>query len=438
MVAAIAHKFELPDPVLAGPGGDGYGLMADAINVMPNGEPDWLTAIRQTAQDSFAITGAPTPAWEMWKYTNLRPVLTAGFGVADTLLPELQPKPLACARIVIDNGVINPELSEASPRHIRVMNFAEALAVMPETLETALAAAGQFHERPFVALNAAMMRDVTVIHVTGMAEMPVMVDYRSSGHAHARTVVIVDKGASAQLVERFTSSIRTLFNLHFDVMLAADAALHHVRFQAEDKSSLHVTTTFLTQQKTSNYQTFALNTGAAVMRHEIVDNLIDPHVSCKISGIYMATGQQISDTTLRVNHFEPNGISYQKYKGVIDAEARAIFQGKIYVSRPAQKTDGYQLSHALLLSENAHAYAKPELEIYADDVKCSHGSATNKIDADALFYMRARGIDEQSARRLLIEAYLSEMLEDVPVTALRDHVAAAVSAWLDERRQGQG
>jgi Fe-S cluster assembly protein SufD len=172
------------------------------------------------------------------------------------------------------------------------------------------------------------------------------------------------------------------------------------------------------------------------MRHEVMTHLIGEEVNCKIHGLYLTKAHQLSDSTLQINHFEPHGFSEQKYKGVTTDEARAVFQGKTYVDKKAQKTDGYQLHHALLLSKRAEVYSKPELEIYADDVKCSHGSATNHLDQDMLFYMRARGISQKESYALIISAYLSSMLEECDNDEVKAFAAEMITLFISEKSWG--
>jgi Fe-S cluster assembly protein SufD len=209
--------------------------------------------------------------------------------------------------------------------------------------------------------------------------------------------------------------------------------LRHYRFLEESGNSFHVSTTVLQQQKDCVFEGFSMASGGRLARQEYQIQLLDKNICSNIGGIYLIKGQQSHDFTILADHFEPGGKSAQHFKGVADDQARAVFQGKIHVRRAAQKTDGYQSHHALLLAPTAEASAKPELEIYADDVKCSHGATSGHLDPVALFYLRSRGIPEGEAKALLAEAFLSEALDRVTHEGVREIYRAHLSAWLSER-----
>jgi Fe-S cluster assembly protein SufD len=211
------------------------------------------------------------------------------------------------------------------------------------------------------------------------------------------------------------------------------AHLDHDLMQAAGDRAAHVATTLVRIGKDATYDGFAFTLGAELSRAEVHAVLEGPGGDCRVDGAYLGRGGQHIDNTTLIEHASPHGRSRQVFKGVLDERARGVFQGKIVVRRGAQKTDGHQLSRALLLSEAAEIDAKPELEIYADDVKCSHGATAGEIDAEALFYLRSRGIDEDAARGLLVRAFLAEAIEAIPVEPVREEFIEAVAAWLEAR-----
>jgi FeS assembly protein SufD len=250
-----------------------------------------------------------------------------------------------------------------------------------------------------------------------------------------RNVVIAEAGSSAMLIESFGSlGIRGLQrNAATELRIGPKAALKHVKLQREGEDALHLSTWLVDLAADARYDAFQFSTGASLSRSQVYLRFLGEGSAADISGAFLMRGRQHCDTTLLVEHRVPRCTSRELFKGVLDDEARGIFQGKIIVSPGAQKTDGKQMTGALLLSEAAEFDSKPELEIFADDVVCGHGSTSGQIDQDLLFYLEARGIPETEARALLIQAFVGEALERVEDEALRDALAHASAAWLGVR-----
>jgi Fe-S cluster assembly protein SufD len=247
-----------------------------------------------------------------------------------------------------------------------------------------------------------------------------------------RNVVAAEPGSSATLLESFASlGIRDLQrNAATEVRLGEKAALKHVKFQREGEDALHLSTWLVALGADARYDAFQFSTGASLARNQLYARFAGENSAVDISGAFLLRGRQHCDTTLLVEHAVPHCTSRELFKGVLDGEARGIFQGKIIVSPGAQKTDGKQMAGALLLSESAEFDSKPELEIFADDVVCGHGSTSGQIDEDLLFYLEARGIPEAEARALLIQAFVGEALEKVEDEALREALAKTAAGWL--------
>ena len=399
----------------------------------------WIAALRETAAEKLAETGLPTSAWEDWKYTNLRALekidLTPKSAGAPDETRRLLDPAMPALRLTFVNGLCK-SLRQKLPKGVTVSTLSTLLKEKPEWVERYLVNLGSLADYPFLALNTAQMTDGLVIHLAKNTRLDTPIEilfWAAGGGTHQRHLVVLEEGAEATFLEMHAGEGPGFSNHVMDINLEKSAILRHYRCQEEDEKAVHVTTSFLTMFDRSSYEAFALTTGAGLSRHEITAHLLDSGISCIVNGASLMDGTKHADTTIRVRHKGPKCVSVQKYRGVIDAQARSVFQGKIQVSRHAQKTDGCQSYHALLLSETAQASAKPELEIETDDVACRHGAAVGQIDKDALFYLRSRGIPEAEAVALLVRSFVSEAVEDISFTCLREALGRKIDKWLEAR-----
>jgi Fe-S cluster assembly protein SufD len=346
---------------------------------------------------------------------------------------------------VFVGGAFRADLSSVGtlPEGAVVTSLGEALASQAGLLERYLGKVGVTDANPFQALNTAFLADGLVVHVpkgVAIAE-PIEVVFVGSGSEnptmhHPRILIIVEANAEATLVEHHIGlGAGTYFsNLVTEIVAGEGARLHHYKAQRETPQAFHMATVTADLAKDSSYDNFVLTIGSRLSRNEIKPVLNGTGVECRLSGAYMVNGNQHCDTTTVIDHAQPQCTSREVYKGVIDGNARAVFQGKIIVRPDAQKTDGYQLNRALLLSDTAEIDSKPELEIYADDVKCSHGATAGELDDDQLFYLRARGIDLETARNLLISAFLADAINEIRIETVRESFQGTVSNWLKSQR----
>ena len=247
-----------------------------------------------------------------------------------------------------------------------------------------------------------------------------------------RLKVIVEEGAELTLIERHDGQGAYWKNMATAITLEANARLHHIRLQEDDKEAVQTNMVHVTMDRDSHYDGFSLNMGGKMTRHEIHAVLQGTNIECHFNGINMLNGKQHGDTTIVVEHQAPHCRSNQFYRSLLDDQARGVFQGKVHVHQIAQKTDGYQMSNALLLSPQAEMDTKPELEIYADDVLCSHGATTGQMDEGPLFYLRTRGLSEAEARMLLAEAFVGEVLDKISDEDMRVTCAEKSMTWLSE------
>lgn len=396
--------------------------------------PAWAQALRATGAEAFAATGLPTPAWEGWQHTNLRPLAQAlpAYTEAPVKFDTARlPAPLLAnaARLVIVNGQYQPQLS-TSPPGVTVTPLLDA----PD-IGTWTTGVGDLAAKPLKALNAAHLRDGLVLEVAGEVARPLEILFcNSSGAIHPRLACRLAPNASLTLVERHCGEGAYFANHVSHLVLERDSRLKFYRFMDEAPSAFHISLTEVRQHKNTHFEGFSMARGGLVAREEFAFDQLDEHVFTGISGIYMLQDRQNHDFTITATHFEPYGKSEQFFKGVADAQARAVFQGKIQVRHSAQKAEGRQSHHALLLSRTAEACAKPELEIFADDVKCGHGATSGHLDPVALFYLRSRGIPEAEAKALLIESFLNEAALRVTDEDVREVYRQQVAEWLKQRR----
>jgi Fe-S cluster assembly protein SufD len=397
--------------------------------------------LRHTGVEQFSRTGLPTPAWEGWQHTSLRPLTQTYFHYSVSAVKfdvKKLPSPLLAdsSRIIVVNGQYQPQLSNV-PAGVTVMSLMDA-SVQIEGIEQHLVTVGDLRSTPFKALNAAYMHDGFVLKVDDDVEVlqPVEVLFYNTGSTekpaaiYPRTLYWLGKNSSLTVLERHAGEGVYLSNGYTGIAQEPASRLKFYKFEEESPSACHFSFTGLQQQKDSSFEGFSCATGAKLAREEYQNLLLDSGIYSNLGGIYLLKDQQCHDFTVLTDHFEPNGKSVQRFKGVVDAQARSVFQGKIHVRRSAQKTDGNQLSHALLLSEEAEASFKPELEIYADDVKCSHGAASGKLDETALFYLRSRGIPAAEAKSLLIQSFLNEALVQVSFAPVKEIYEERIRTWL--------
>jgi len=404
-------------------------------------QPAWLTALREAGKAGF--TGLPTQRQEAWKYTGLNKLKALTF--------EPTPSPQrregrgervgSRYRLTFINGRYDASQSYIGDLQDGVVlgSLAELLNTQPALLESHLGKTIDIIRKPMAALNTGWIEDGLVLIVPrGVAiEDTIAVNFVASGDApvaHPRLLVSLGDNAEAVLYERHMSGGDGGFaNQVAEIALGNGASFRHYVLHIETDTAFAVETVAATVARDANYRSFALNAGGGLVRREVEVQLRQPGASAQVDGAYLVDGERHSDTTILIDHQAPHCSSRQTQKGIIDDDGRAVFQGKILVRPDAQKTDGYQLSQTLLLSPHAEIDVKPELEIHADDVKCSHGATVGRLDADALFFLRARGIPEAEARALLIQGFIGGALDEIDRPDLRETFEVVAANWLQGR-----
>jgi Fe-S cluster assembly protein SufD len=399
---------------------------------LPGGRTGWVAALRSEAAERFRAQGLPGRRVEAWRYTDLAPVAALGFTEALTLAEEhpALPAPRAPHRAVFVDGRFAAGLS--------TLPTGFAARSLAAELDAARGLLGALDEPvPMVALNTMLFEDGLFLDVPDGVDAGVMELLSIASHTerpiafHPRHLIRLGAGAKLTLIETSTgpAGAAYLHNPVFEIAVAEGATFSHIRIQREGRAGFQLATVLAAIEAGGTYDNFTLNAGARLVRNEIHAALRGARAACHMNGAQLVADGQHADTTTFLDHAAPDCASRQTYKTVLAGRSRGVFQGKILVRQAAQRTDGYQMNQALLLSEEAEIDAKPQLEIYADDVKCSHGATVGALDEAQLFYLRSRGIPTATARSMLVEAFLTEALEGVTDETAKAALDEAVAGW---------
>ncbi|MBK1701075.1 Fe-S cluster assembly protein SufD [Thiococcus pfennigii] len=418
---------------------------------LPGADLDWLATARQRALASARALGVPTARHEAWRYTSLKGLIEQAFTPYGAAAPGARPDDLEAHliagldshRVVLVDGRFAPGLSDLGdlPAGLRIAGLGQLLSQDPDALQGRLTGVAGTGAHLFAALNTVAMRDGLVVLVEPGVRLArpielihLAVGTERPGVAQPRTLIALGEGAEATLVERFvgTDEAHCCTNLVGEVALGRAATLGHYRVQTEGAQTFHISALHIALESQSRYRGLNVGLGAAWARTDLVARFAGEGAECDLSGLYLAGDRQLIDFHLDVDHAVPGCASRERFKGILHGKGRAVFDGRVLVARDAQQSDAEMVNNNLLLSANAEIDTKPQLEIYADDVKCSHGTTVGQIEPETLFYLRARGIPAIEARRMLCLAFAEEILADLrPLGPLHGHVAELVGARLE-------
>jgi Fe-S cluster assembly protein SufD len=403
--------------------------------------PSWLNELRQAGIASFEKLGFPTTKNEAWKYTNVEPIWSQSFvhanGEARTFnANEILSRSFVDAescRLVFINGLYTPQFSRAQnlPAGVRVQSLAETLRQNEGFLSTHLGRYARLRHEAFAALNTAFVEDGAVIVVPERCRLtePIYVVFASvAGErqviSHPRILLLLGAASEAKVVESYVglNSGRYFCNAVTELTGGPDAVIEHYRLQQEGDAGLHVGTLEAELERGCQLTAHAVTLSGALVRNNVRIVLDGEGAACMLNGLYLGDKRQHIDNSTEIEHAKPRASSLELYKGILGGNAHGVFNGKIVVHKDAQKSDARQTNKNLLLSENAAVNTKPQLEIYADDVKCSHGSTIGQLDADALFYLRSRGLGLEDARSLLSFAFASDVVGRIKIDSLRQRL----------------
>ena len=411
--------------------------------------PAWFTGLRRSAFEDFRKAGFPTLRHEDWKYTDVRPISKRVFttsvavqGFDRNYVESAGFHDPAYHELVFTNGRYSEPLSSllAVPHGAIMQSLNSAIndnnEVMAERLNRA--APGK---NAFVSLNMAFVTDGAFIYIPDnvCVEQPVNLLFLANGQeqpfaAHLRNVIVLGKNARVTVIETYVGAQDAEYftNSMTEVHVGEGAILEHYKLQQESQRSYHIAYMHVHQCRDSQVESHSISLGGALVRNDIDSQLAEPGASITLNGLFLAGGRQHVDNHTCINHLKPNTGSKENYRGVLDGRARGVFNGRVVVHKDAQKTDAHQSNSNLLLSDDAEVDTKPELEIYADDVKCSHGATIGQLDEDMLFYLRSRAIDEDTARSLLTFAFADEIIRHIRLGAVRKRLESIVVGKLPD------
>ena len=414
--------------------------------------PEFVRALRQRGRARFAALGFPTTRVEDWKYTNVAPIARETFAVAPDTITDTATALATAARLdgavelVFVNGRFAPSLSTrpALPAGVVVDSLAAACASHPALVEPHLGSLADIDDDGMAALNTACVQDGVFVHLPDGCDLaaPIHCLFVSLANgtptvSHPRVLIVAGAGSRAHVVEQHVGRGRYWTNAVSEVIVGAGATVAHHKVQREDTAAFHLAAISAAQAGDSHFGSHAVAFGAALSRAAIATRLGAPGAACAFDGLYVADGAQHVDHHTTIDHARPRGTSRELYKGILAGRATGVFNGKVFVRPDAQQSDAQQMNQNLLLSDDAQVDTKPQLEIFADDVKCSHGATVGQLDDDAVFYLRARGIDEDEARRLLIYGFANELVGRVTVAPLRRQLETLLAERLPAAVEGQ-
>lgn len=409
-------------------------------------EPDWMDSLRKNAFSRFFDLGFPTVRNEEWKYTNVEPIArtpfrfvfepTAGGLNARDLEPFLF-RNEKWSRLVFVDGFYSRELSLLSrlPAGVIAGNLREAMVKHSALIQPYLARLIPFDKNGFIALNTAFIHDGAFVFLPEgtVLQEPLHLLFISTSRegkniSQPRNLLVGGKKTKAVVIESYVSLGE---DVHFtngvtEIVLNEGARMDHYKIQRESRNAFHIGTTQVELAQKSFYASASITLGGALARNTLSVRLGAEGAGCVLNGLYLADGNQHIDNTTFIDHLKPGGTSHQLYKGILAGQSTGVFAGKIFVRKDAQKTDAHQTNKNLLLSDQAHADTKPQLEIAADDVKCTHGAAVGQLDENAIFYLKSRGIPQEKARNLLTYGFASEMIHLIQLEPVREELDSLV------------
>ncbi len=404
-------------------------------------EPAWLTSRRAAAAERLQTEGFPTTRDEEFRFTNVAPIAARAYPPADVppshasleaLRAEATVPGLDAHEIVFVNGRFAPELSaiDGLPAGVRLANLASSIGADGPLVESLWGTAIKFHMQGFTALNTALAADgaLLVVDPDVVVDRPIHFMFLSSAPApfgaHVRNLVRVGHHAQVRIVESYLGEPGQEYftNAITEVLGGDESKVEYCRVQRESVAAHHISGTHLHLGRAAVFASESLSLGGAIVRNDVNAVLDAEGIHCTVNGLYLVDGDRLVDNHTTIDHAKPHCESHELYKGILDDRGRGVFNGKIFVREDAQKTDAKQTNKVMLLSDDATIDTKPQLEIFADDVKCTHGATIGQLDEAQKFYLKSRGIGEEHARSILLHAFAADVVERIEVEPLRAHL----------------
>ena len=419
------------------------------LETRSNGHPPAFHDLRERARASFEKLGIPTRKHEAWKYTHIEKALRHDYDLLEPGAPsnvtadnvaDFRIAGLDATTLVVVNGVVDMDLSDtdALPKGVHLGSLRDAAESHADVVSTYFGQYANVDEDAFIALNTqfdldgvflrveksvTLERPIQVVHVTD-ADRDVLLQ--------TRNLYLFGENSEALVVETYHTKgdVKTFGNRVSEIVVDREARINLLQLQTESEQASQVNTLQIYQEEKSNFAAHTYTLGGALVRNNINAVPDGEHCETHLYGLYIAAGDQHVDNHTLIDHAAPNCFSNELYRGIVDDRATGVFNGKVFVRRDAQQTNAYQSSQGVVLSDNASHYSKPELEIYADDVKCSHGSTTGEVEPEHVFYLRSRGLSEQQAKSLLLYAFAHDIVSELPHEALRDYLDGIIETRL--------
>jgi Fe-S cluster assembly protein SufD len=457
IIEAVAVDLGKPEALL------NYRLGFGDFSQRLSDQASWLIALRREGYEQFAKAGFPTTHDEDWRFTNVSALAQARFdlahdeaSVSEDDLAGFGVSQFAC-RLVFVNGKFSQKLSRvpAMPAGVLVRSLADS--INEAGVEDHLGKYLNFRRDAFAALNTAFIEDGAYVEIprSTVIDQPIYLLYVSAPGAtptmdHPRNLIVVEENSQATIVEDYVSlswpapspgpgsQAAAFSNAVTELVVGESSVVSHYMIVRESEQTYNFSTLRIQQARSSNVASHSLLLGGALIRNNVHPVLGGEGAECLINGLFMGNGRQHMDNYMLVEHASPHCDSRQFYNGILNGQARGVFHGRIIVHKDAQKTDAKQTNRNLLLCDDAQIDTKPQLEIYADDVKCTHGATIGQVDETALFYLRSRGLSEISAKHLLLQAFANECLDRMHPGPVRDHVERLVAEWLPETAKFAG
>ena len=414
--------------------------------------PGWVTDLRRDAISGFGKLGFPTLRDEEWRFTNLEALRRGSFAIAENGISEVSKKTvdsygfsgLDCLRLVFVNGRFASSLSDAGDAGdgILMKSLSEAIREDGDLVRDHLAKYADHEKDAFISLNTSYFEDGVFVYVPDgtISEKPVHVLHVATDEGrplfiNPRNLIIVGQSSAAKVIEHYVSLSQSVYfsNVVTEVVCGENANLEHYRLEFESQKAFSFSTLRVNQQKNSNITSHSILCGGAIVRNNVHPVLAGEGCNSDIYGLFISEGRQHMDNFMRVEHASPHCDSRQFYNGVLDGRSKGVFHGRILVHEGAEKTDAKQTNRNLLLSDTAQIDTKPQLEIYNDDVKCTHGATIGQMDEEALFYLCSRGIPMRKAKIIMLRAFTNETFEHMSIDSVREALESKVMDWFERR-----
>ncbi len=401
--------------------------------------------VRKDAINKFAELNFPSQKDEEWKHTNISPLLKHNFSpvsIKENISSEVISKflfdKMGHSLLVFVNGIFTPELSKLIdiPKGVEIGSIAEALRNNNRIVKEHLGKYAKIENNLFTALSTAFTRDGAFIYVPDgkVVETPIhIIYYTKSGNekilTQPRNLFVAGKNSQVTIIEHYVSDEESIYftNTVTEIFADESAIFDHIKLQEESKKAFHIARMEIDQERSSNFSSHLISQGAAISRNDFKTRFNDEGGECMLNGLFMIDGEQLFDAHTMIDHAKPLCNSHEHYKGILQDKSKGVFNGKVIVRRDAQKINAFQENNIILLSDDAVINTKPQLEIFADDVKCSHGATIGKLNDEAKFYLKSRGIGEDSATAILIHAFAIDVITSIKIPAVRDYLERIIT-----------